>query len=205
MSCMPTFKRHRFPSDIILCAVRWYLRYRLPYQDVVDLMAKRGIAVDRSTLYRWAIKFGPEITKRKEKYLRRASVDWHVPSRPIALQSPAGQGMRPISGLVENSVTFGALWMRTAHSRDISTQLPARQRIIDFRLTIAGSRYAVSMRGARRDAKAATSAIGDRASLARSGSSQDCFLRPPDPGLIWHSFGAKDSMQQSPCEPFLVP
>lgn len=58
--------------------MRWYLRYPLSYQDVVDLLAERGIRIDRSTVYRWVIKFGPEITKRTEKHLRRASLDWHV-------------------------------------------------------------------------------------------------------------------------------
>jgi transposase, IS6 family len=78
MSRRSPFKHHRFPREIILCAVRWYLRYPLSYQDVVDLLAERGIAVDRSTLYRWVQKFGPELTKRAEKHLRRASVDRHV-------------------------------------------------------------------------------------------------------------------------------
>ncbi len=77
------FKYHRFPKDVILCAVRWYLRYPLSYQDVVDLLAERDVAVDRSTVYRWVQKFGPELTKRTEKHLRRTSVDWHVPSRQI--------------------------------------------------------------------------------------------------------------------------
>jgi transposase, IS6 family len=72
------FKHHRFPRDIILCAVRWYLRYPLSYQDVVDLLAERGVSVDRSSVYRWVPKFGPELTKCTEKHLRRASVDWHV-------------------------------------------------------------------------------------------------------------------------------
>lgn len=51
-------KHHRFPRDVILRAVRWDLRYPLSYQDVVDLLAERGIAVDRSTVYRWVQKFG---------------------------------------------------------------------------------------------------------------------------------------------------
>lgn len=72
------FKHHRFPRDIILCAVRWYLRYPLSYQDVVGLLAERGINVYRSTVYRWVIKFGPEMTIRTEKHLRRTSLDWHV-------------------------------------------------------------------------------------------------------------------------------
>lgn len=72
------FKHHRFPRYLILCAVRWYLRFPLSYQDVVDLLAERSVEVDRSTVFRWVQKFGPEVTKRTEKYLRRASVDWHV-------------------------------------------------------------------------------------------------------------------------------
>nr|WP_279614938.1 IS6 family transposase [Sulfitobacter litoralis] len=50
----------------------------MSYQDVVDLLAERGITIDRSAVYRWVQKFGPELTKRAEKFLRRASVDWHV-------------------------------------------------------------------------------------------------------------------------------
>lgn len=72
------FKHHSFPCEIILCPVRWYLRYPLSYQDVVDLLEERGIMIDRSTVYRWVQKFAPELTKRTEKHLRRASVDWHV-------------------------------------------------------------------------------------------------------------------------------
>lgn len=58
--------------------MRWYLCYPLSYQDVVDLLEERGITVDRSTVFRWVQKFSPELTKRTEKQLRRASVDWHV-------------------------------------------------------------------------------------------------------------------------------
>jgi len=41
------FKHHCFPREIIVCAVRWYLRYPLSYPDVVDLLAKRDVTVDR--------------------------------------------------------------------------------------------------------------------------------------------------------------
>jgi IS6 family transposase len=72
------FKRHRFPQDIILLAVRWYCRYPLSYQDVVDLLAERGVELDRSTIFRWVQKFGPEIAKRTERHLCRSSLNWHV-------------------------------------------------------------------------------------------------------------------------------
>lgn len=52
------FKGHRFPRDIILVAVRWYCRCPLSYADVRDLLAERGIDVDRATIYRWVQKFG---------------------------------------------------------------------------------------------------------------------------------------------------
>ncbi len=45
-----SFKRHRFPAATILCAVRMYLRYPLSYQDVADLLAERGLDVDRSAV-----------------------------------------------------------------------------------------------------------------------------------------------------------
>ena len=61
------FKRHRFPPLIILSAVRMYLRYPLSYQDV-----------DRSTIFLWVQKFGPELAKRTESHLQRASLNWHV-------------------------------------------------------------------------------------------------------------------------------
>ena len=41
----------------------------------MDLLAERGISVECSTVYRWVQKFGPELTKRTERHLRRASVD----------------------------------------------------------------------------------------------------------------------------------
>ena len=42
-----------FPPEVILLAVRWYLRYGLSYRDVVELLAERGIEVDHVTIYQW--------------------------------------------------------------------------------------------------------------------------------------------------------
>jgi IS6 family transposase len=53
------FKGFRFPSEIIVLAVRWYLRYSLSYRDVEELLAERGIEVDHVTLYRWLQRFTP--------------------------------------------------------------------------------------------------------------------------------------------------
>ncbi len=74
----------------------------------MDLLAERGNSVDRSTVYRWVIKFGPEITKRTERHLRRASVDWHVD---------------------ETYIRVGGKWCYLWRAVDANGQM------IDFRLT----------------------------------------------------------------------
>ena len=49
----------RFPPDVIVVAVRWYLRYSLSYRDVEELLAERGVDVDHVTVYRWVQRFTP--------------------------------------------------------------------------------------------------------------------------------------------------
>ena len=39
----------RFPPEVILLAVRWYLRQGMSYRDLEELLAERGIEVDHVT------------------------------------------------------------------------------------------------------------------------------------------------------------
>jgi IS6 family transposase len=54
-----SFAGFRFPPDVVLLAVRWYLRYGLSYRDVEELLAERGVEVDHVTIYRWVQRFTP--------------------------------------------------------------------------------------------------------------------------------------------------
>jgi transposase-like protein len=47
------------PSEVILIAVGWYLRYGLSYRDLEELLTERGIEVDHVTLFRWVQRFTP--------------------------------------------------------------------------------------------------------------------------------------------------
>jgi transposase-like protein len=47
---MNTYKRHRFPPDIISYAVWLYYRFNLSYRDIEDLVAERGIIVSYETI-----------------------------------------------------------------------------------------------------------------------------------------------------------
>jgi transposase-like protein len=53
------FAGFRFPPDVIMIAVRWYLRYGLSYRDVEELLAERNIVVDHVSIYRWVQRFTP--------------------------------------------------------------------------------------------------------------------------------------------------
>jgi transposase, IS6 family len=47
------------PAEVIVVAVRWYLRFGLSYRDVEELLAERGIEVDHVTVYRGVQRFTP--------------------------------------------------------------------------------------------------------------------------------------------------
>jgi transposase, IS6 family len=53
------FVGFRFPPDVIVLAVRWYLRFGLSYRDIEELLAERGVEVDHVTIYRWVLRFTP--------------------------------------------------------------------------------------------------------------------------------------------------
>jgi transposase, IS6 family len=48
-----------FPPEIIVLALRWYLRYGLSFCDVEELLGERGVEVDHVTIYRWVQRFTP--------------------------------------------------------------------------------------------------------------------------------------------------
>ncbi|MEV0568505.1 IS6 family transposase [Dactylosporangium sp. NPDC050588] len=53
------FAGFRFPPDVIMVAVRLYLRYNLSYRDVEELLLERGVEVDHVTIFRWVQRFTP--------------------------------------------------------------------------------------------------------------------------------------------------
>ncbi len=50
--------RQREP-EIILCAVRWYLRYSLSLRDVEELLIERRLGADHTTVWRWVQRYAP--------------------------------------------------------------------------------------------------------------------------------------------------
>ncbi len=51
-----SFKRHRFPPDIIRHSVWLYARFTLNYRDVEEMVAERGLDISYETVRRWFLK-----------------------------------------------------------------------------------------------------------------------------------------------------
>ena len=64
---MNTYKRHRFPPEIISYAVWLYFRFNLSHRDVEDLLAERGITVSYESIRYWCIKFGSKYSRRLKR------------------------------------------------------------------------------------------------------------------------------------------
>ncbi len=48
----------RFSPEVIVVAVRWYLRFNLSYRDV-EFLVERGVEVDHVSAFRWVQRFTP--------------------------------------------------------------------------------------------------------------------------------------------------
>jgi transposase, IS6 family len=72
------FKGFRFPPEIIVLAVRWYLRFGLSYRDVEELLTERGIEVDHVTVYRWVQRFTPLLVDAARPCRHAVGTRWYV-------------------------------------------------------------------------------------------------------------------------------
>ena len=72
------FAGFRFPPEIIVIAVRWYLRYGLSYRDVGELLVERGVEVDQVTVYRWVLRFTPLLGEAARPCRHAVGDRWEV-------------------------------------------------------------------------------------------------------------------------------
>src|SRR5215475_3950346 len=86
MSELPLFKWRHFTAEMILCAVRWYLRYALSYRDAEELMQGRGVTVDHTTIFRWVQRYAPELKKRCWSQLNAANDSYRVDETSIKIK-----------------------------------------------------------------------------------------------------------------------
>ena len=88
MSDPSLFTWRHFKADIILCAVRWYLRYALSYRDIEELLRERGVWVDHTTVFRWVQRDAPELDRRCRPSLRATNDSSRVDETYITIKKP---------------------------------------------------------------------------------------------------------------------
>jgi putative transposase len=73
-----SYKRHRFPPEIIAHAVWLYFRFPLSLRLVEEMLLERGILVSYETIRRWGKKFGPTYARRLRRKPPRPTDIWHL-------------------------------------------------------------------------------------------------------------------------------
>ena len=112
---LTTYKRHRFPPEIIQHAVWLYFRFNLSHRDIEDLLAKRGSMVSYE-----AIRLGAINLDRLTQDAGRGN------TRDTVILSLL---MKFLSRLMESGIIYGGRLIRTVkllmcfYKRSVTVQL----------------------------------------------------------------------------------
>jgi transposase-like protein len=71
-------KGRHFDRDVVVLCVRWYLRFKLSYRDLVEMMAERGLSMAHTTIMRWVHCYAPEFERRWNRFARPVGASWRV-------------------------------------------------------------------------------------------------------------------------------
>ena len=84
------FAGFRFPPEVIVVAIRWYLRFNLSYRDVEELLVERGVEVDHVAVFRWVQRFTPLLADAA-RFARHAPGDrWFVDETYVKVNGCGG-------------------------------------------------------------------------------------------------------------------
>jgi transposase-like protein len=114
LSLEKLFKGRHFEREIIVLCVRWYLRFKLSFRDLVEMMAERGLAVAHTTIMRWVQRFVPAFEKRWNRYTRLAGRSWRVDETYVKIRGQWGYLYRAVDR-DGNAVDF-----RLSRTRDVA-------------------------------------------------------------------------------------
>ena len=73
-----SYRRHRYPPQIIAHTVWLYHRFSLSFRDVEDLLSERSVEVSYETIRRWCLNFGPGYAARSKKRRPQLGDTWYL-------------------------------------------------------------------------------------------------------------------------------
>ena len=71
-------KRLHYPIEVMMVCVRWYAAYPLSLRNLEEMMAERGVAVDNTTVHRWAVKMLPVLARMLRRRKRAVGLSWRM-------------------------------------------------------------------------------------------------------------------------------
>jgi putative transposase len=77
-STPPSYKGHRYPSEVIAHCVWLYFRFPLSFREVEELVLQRGVIVSYETVRRWCGKFGQGYADGLRRHRPRPGDKWHL-------------------------------------------------------------------------------------------------------------------------------
>jgi hypothetical protein len=102
---VPSYKRHRFPAEIIAHAVWLYYRFALSFRDIEELLASRGVTVSYEAIRLWCGKFGPEYARKLRQCRRRLGRCW-----------------QPINSCIRKEVSVELQYSSATHDAKVATR-----------------------------------------------------------------------------------
>ncbi len=93
-----TYRRHRFPAEVIRHAVWLYHAFSLSLRDVELILAERGIGATHESVRRWCLKFGEAFAGKLRRRRPRPGDTWHLDEVLIPSAKSGGLGQRCEAG-----------------------------------------------------------------------------------------------------------
>ena len=101
------FKWRQFEPEVILLAVGWYLRFSLSYREVEELLAERGLLVDRVTVWETGATLRPGIgTTSAPRGSNDWSHSWRVDETYVWVKGKWVYLYRAVDSTVRRSTSF---------------------------------------------------------------------------------------------------
>jgi transposase-like protein len=107
------YGRH-FDREIIILYIRWYLRFKLSFRDLVEMMAERGLPMAHTTIMRWVRRYTPEFERRWQRFATPVGSSWRVDETYIKVRGEWVYLYRAVDA-VGQTVDF-----RLSHRRDVA-------------------------------------------------------------------------------------
>ena len=97
------FRKRRFSDDFIILCVRWYLRYKLSYRDLAEMMRELGTAVAPCTIMRWVVRYAADLAACLRPYERPVGRSWRCDETYIKVAGRWMYRMRQTNRMLERT------------------------------------------------------------------------------------------------------